>query len=136
MQYCTHSLQAISSTYSLCFPALLMMSVFLCSPLASLIDSSSSPPLQSINTEFGGEKNIFRNDDSHLRIFMWFHVHMRTYIQYNTCLCICVYSHACTYSPMDATSHPWQQNTLIFPTLIVKKEVERTEDVWVCVERG
>lgn len=35
---------------------------------------------------------------------------------------------------MDASTHPWQpENTLIFPTLIVKEEAVRTEKVCVFV---
>lgn len=69
--------------------------------------------------------------------------HMRIYtVQQRVCgsesRCIFV----CICSLVGATTHPWQpENTLIFPTLIVKGEVERTEKVCVFVgasvrERG
>ena len=57
------------------------------------------------------------------------------------CVCMCVCgggggrcAFVCISSPVDATTHPWQaENTFIFPTLIVKGEVEGTEKECVCV---
>ena len=68
-----------------------------------------------------------------LRSAMW------TCVQ--ACVCIrtvCrssqVYIFMCIPSLVDASTHPWQpENTLIFPTLIVKEEAVRTEKVCVFV---
>lgn len=49
-------------------------------------------------------------------------------------VCSQVYIFVCIPSLVDASTHPWQpENTLIFPTLIVKEEAERTEKVCVFV---
>lgn len=106
------------------------MSVFPASRF-SVIDIIA--PLTSLNTEFGGKKDVFRTADGLWNIVMWVHVHMqpvcdRVCISKITSrfLCVCI-----------IPAHPWQaENTLIFPTLIVKGEVERIERVCVirCVE--
>lgn len=70
----------------------------------------------------------------HVRVSL--HACVYIYIVH-VCVCASSYIFVCLSSPGDATTYPCQaENTLIFPTLIAKREVERTErcaPVFVCV---
>lgn len=118
-----------------------MMSVFLCSPLLSLIDICTPPPPPSVNTEFGGKKSIFRDDDGLWRIVMWVYVcalacSVCTFYTVRERWCIqvyiCVYILHCgsNYTSLAARKHINLSNTNS-----ERRSGEDRESVslWVCV---
>ncbi len=115
------------------------MSVFLCDRYLHFSSFSSS---STIHQYWNWRRKIFSGMMAFRALlyrFLCVHacdacLHILQYESVYVCVRPGTVCFTCMFSLVDATLHPWQpENTLIFPTLIVKGEAERTEKVCVFV---